>query len=236
MELIEVAPPFARDELEELARAAYVDTRLDITATVDWIMARPAERIAEDIRIAWQLTDLPLRELANKLCAVRLVRNSRRNHLELACELSDGATLYQQAPIATVHVEQASANFAAYIPVELRQLAGSAPGMRWRGVGRVADWVYFTKPLSHLNHWLKMQRESGQDLRRAAPHLQELAIEVAGDGLWNLFVMSRDGGLYFFDHLEQDSLPLKRCKPDVPSFIQAYFRNPECVFDDEFLF
>ena len=237
MERIVLEPPFSAKVLASICRNMHETNLVDPQDTVRWLLKmNDGARMRRAIRAAWMATTLPLCEWASRVVSVSAYTNETQTvlGLEVLLDTAQGTCVRQQAPFAPAKFETLCSQNGLRVPGAVRELALSAPSLRLENTGTVCCPWYFRSPLAYVEYWLDfLERGRSEHLGPFLPrqHLGGLALELANDGLGNCFIMGRDQRVYFFDHLECEEF--QPCRVDATEFIQAYFANPRCVYDND---
>ncbi|HOB76241.1 MAG TPA: hypothetical protein PKG54_17150 [Phycisphaerae bacterium] len=120
-------------------------------------------------------------------------------------------------------------------PAVVLDIAQAAPGLSINETGSVSSPRFFQERLGYTCSWFKDMGPSPEECEQAGleyPDPDVFLMEVAEDGIGNAFLVKKDGTLYMFEH--EESL-LRPCRTSVQDFLEAYFKSPEVIFDNEFL-
>lgn len=235
-----VAPPFSRRLLDKVRQAALRNNRADISHTVEWLLHQHSEQQMTDaIAQAWRSSSLPLRDWADGITSVRVWLPDSADDLKLQVALSRPAerVVLQDTPLSREAIDRLVVAFPKALPSVVRELALSAPGFSADASSCLLPHHCYENRLGKIVEWVDRMLDSQAKAlgRRRAPSelLLRCLMEIANDVYGNWFVLGMDESVWFWDH--EEVVGLQRCKASLPELIAAYFENPNCLDDSDFM-
>lgn len=231
----QLALPCSAAEFHEIADRARTRYERDLSYAVPWLATLKSETdLRRRIVEAWLRSGSPLAEWVGEITRVVIWVAQDRSFLWLEVLVdSQVGSVIQSPPMPPSIV----ARCTPWAPDAVKFLASAAPGLRLGGHGGflvLPDYVL--RPIGYARKWLAFQREfapDAEELLAAVRQLDDFRMEVADDGLGNVFLLRRDGRIAYIDHLEHRGFLLINL--DAHGLIRAYFEYPDCLKDEPFL-
>lgn len=237
MDPVPLNPPFDPSVIRQIAARSAYHYWHDATDTVEFLLRHQSNAaMTAAIRAAWEASALPVKSWAGTIEEVRAWTNSEFTQLYLKVIRGGGEEpVFQFGPILREALEHICTQLGCDLPGVLRDVALTCPGITLNDTGELGSTAHFREPLRHLRNWIGEPPTEIDDLKyweALDAQASRMLIEVAGDGIGNLFALGRDERVYFFDHEEPE---LRVCGVSLEELVMTYFSRPECVFDNEFL-
>ena len=223
--------PYQREILEDLARQANAKNWQQAMPTARWLLKHDtSEKAVAAVREAWGRSRTPLREWAEGITAVEAWTSEWGSQLGILVFLR-GCPFYwalQEAPLNAADIENLPRVSDSDLSALLLDILQAAPNLILSTEGGLLGTDQASEPLSHIRRWTDSLKDSPLEYPDWNAFRAEFVLEIAGDGHGNVYVLRKDGALFFFDHGERVLLP---CRRTALELLATYFQRPDCVCD-----